>query len=164
MTGGTDQRGTDQRRTALATVILGGLMVVLGLVVLVQALRLDNGGHAIGPATMPWVISALLVVVGGLLAFRAARDLGAWRTHPQTSPQDWKRVGVLLAVLVAFAVVTPYLGYVVSATLLFGTVAVVLGAPARLRSYAYGWCVAVVVFLVFDVVIGISLPAGPWGF
>ena len=36
--------------------------------------------------------------------------------------------------------------------------------PHRLRSFAYGWCVAVLVFLVFDVGIGISLPSGPWGF
>lgn len=156
--------GTDQRRTALATMILGALMIVLGVVVLVQALQLDNGGLGIGPATVPGVVSALLLVVGTILALRARRDLGAWRKDPQTSAKDWKRAAVLLAVLIAFALVVPYLGYVISTTLLFGTVAVVLGAPSRVRSYVVGWCVAVVVFLAFDVVIGISLPAGPLGF
>ena len=27
-----------------------------------------------------------------------------------------------------------------------------------------GWTLAAVVFLVFDVLIGLSLPTGPWGF
>jgi hypothetical protein len=30
--------------------------------------------------------------------------------------------------------------------------------------FAVGFCVASVVWLLFDVGIGISLPAGPWGF
>jgi len=154
----------DQRRTALASVILSGLMLVLGVVVLVQAIQLDNQDNVVGPATVPWVVAVLLLVIGAVLGLRSARDLGAWRARPQTRAQDWKRALILLAVLIGFAVVVPYLGYVVSATLLFGTVAVVLGAPARLRAYAYGWCVAVVVFLAFDVLIGIALPAGPWGF
>ena len=71
---------------------------------------------------------------------------------------------MLLVALVVFAVVNPFLGYVVSATLLFGVTAIVLGAPDRLRSFAYGFIVAAVVFLLFDVLIGITLPAGTWGF
>lgn len=158
------QLSMDQRRTALATVILGGLMVAFGAVVLIQAFLLDNGAHVVGPATMPWVVAVLLLAIGSTLGLRAGRDLGAWRRAPQTSPQDWKRAALLLAVLLIFAVVVTHLGYVVSATLLFGTVAVVLGSPARLRAYVYGWSVSVVVFLAFDVLIGIALPAGPWGF
>jgi len=154
----------DQRRTALASVILAGVMVALGVVVLVQAIRLDNRGHVVGPATVPSLVAVLLLAVGLVLGLRSSRDLGAWRKDPQTSPQDWRRALILLAVLVVFALVVPHLGYVLSATLLFGTVAVVLGAPARLRAYAYGWCVAVVMFVAFDVLIGIALPAGPWGF
>ncbi|MER7556120.1 tripartite tricarboxylate transporter TctB family protein [Nocardioides sp. NPDC126508] len=158
------QLSTDQRRTALATVILGGLMVAFGVVVLIQAILLDNEAHVVGPATMPWVVAVLLVAIGSTLGVRAGRDLGAWRLAPQTSPQDWKRAALLLAVLLLFAVVVTRLGYVVSATLLFGTAAVLLGSPARLRAYVYGWSVSVAVFLVFDVLIGIALPAGPWGF
>jgi putative tricarboxylic transport membrane protein len=29
---------------------------------------------------------------------------------------------------------------------------------------AYGWALAATVFLVFDRLIGLTLPAGPWGF
>ncbi|WP_122816443.1 tripartite tricarboxylate transporter TctB family protein [Nocardioides pantholopis] len=154
----------DDRRTALATMVLGALMVVIGAVVLVQAGRLDNGDDLVGAATAPWVVGALMFLVGVLLAIRGRRDMGVWEVSAHTTAQDWKRMGVLLGVLLGFAVVVPWLGYVVSATLLFGCTAVVLGAPHRLRSFATGFCVAALVFLAFDAAIGISLPAGPWGF
>ena len=154
---------TDQR-TALATMILGALLLVLAVVVLVQAARLDNRGETVGAATAPWVVGALLFLVSVLLIIRGRRDMGVWEVSEHTTSQDWLRMLTLLGVLIGYAIVMPFLGYVVSATLLFGATAVVLGAPARLRSFAYGWCVAVLVYLVFDVGIGISLPSGPWGF
>jgi putative tricarboxylic transport membrane protein len=158
----------DDRTTALATMVLGGVLVVLAIATLTQATRLSNNGNAVGPATAPWVVGALLLVVGALMVVHGRRDLVdatqdqvAWH---QTSTQDWKRLAVLLAALVVFAVVNPWLGYVVSATLLFGVTAIVLGAPQRGKAFAYGFIVAGAVYLLFDVLIGISLPAAVWGF
>jgi putative tricarboxylic transport membrane protein len=157
----------DDRTSALATMVLGGVLVLLGIATVTQATRLSNNGNAVGPATAPWVIGALLLVVGVLMAWRGRSDMAdttsAVDWH-QTTPHDWQRLGVLLAALVAFAVVNPLLGYVVSATLLFGVTAIVLGAPSRAKSFAYGFIVAAVVYLLFDVLIGISLPAAVWGF
>jgi len=155
---------TQDRRTSLATMILGGVMLVLGVVVGVQAARLDNGDDIVGAATAPWIVGVLLLLFGGLMILRGRHDMGLWEESTQTTAQDWKRTMVLLAVLIVFAIVVPWLGYVVSATLLFGATAVVLGAPYRLRAFAHGFSVAVVVYLAFDVLIGITLPAGPWGF
>jgi putative tricarboxylic transport membrane protein len=152
------------RRTALATMVLGAVMLLLAVAVLVQAARLDNRGENFGPATVPWVIGALLLVVGALMVIRGRRDMGVWEASEHTGRQDWERMLALLGVLVAYAVVMPFVGYVVAATLLFGATAVVLGAPDKLRAFAYGWCIAVVVFLAFDVGIGLALPSGPWGF
>jgi len=154
----------DDRRTALATMVLGALLVVLSVVVLAQASRLDNGDDLVGAATAPWVVGALTLVVGVLMVVRGRRDMGVWEVSEHTSSQDWRRMLVLLAVLLVFAVIVPWLGYVVSATLLFGATSVVLGAPDRLRAFVYGFSVAALVFLLFDAAIGISLPAGPWGF
>ena len=152
----------DQRREALATIVLGAVLVLMGVVVLVQASRLGDADEVVDAATVPWVVGVLLFLVGVALALRARRDLS--EAPPTTDTQDWPRLGVMLVALVAFAVVISFLGYVVSATLLFGVTAVVLGSPARLRSFAYGFCEAALVHLAFDVGIGISLPAGPWGF
>ena len=109
-----------------------------------------------------------MLVVSVLMLLRGRRELVEARAEStpshQTSPQDWKRLGTLLVALLIFAVVNPFLGYVVSATLLFGLTAIVLGAPDRAKAFAYGFVVAGSVFLIFDVIIGITLPAAVWGF
>ena len=157
-----DLEALDERRTAQAAVVLGVVLVVMGVVVLIQASRLGDSGEVVDAATVPWVVGVLLALVGVAMALRARRDLAA--APPTADTQDWARLGVMLVALVVFAVLINLLGYVVSATLLFGVTAVVLGAPYRLRSFAYGFCVAALVYLAFDVGIGISLPTGPWGF
>lgn len=154
----------DDRTTALATMVLGVLMVLASVAVLVQAVRLDNLGSAVGPATAPWVVGSLLLLVGVMLTVHGRRDMGFWEASDHTTGQDWKRLGVLIFALLVFAVVSPFLGYVVAGTMLYAVTASVLGAPDKLRTLAYGFIVAALVFLLFDVGIGISLPAGPWGF
>lgn len=52
----------------------------------------------------------------------------------------------------------------VTSAALFTAAAVLLGAPRFGRTVAYGWALAAIVFLVFDRLIGLSLPTGPWGF
>ena len=154
----------DDRRTAVATMVLGVVMLVMGVVVLVQAARLRGGSGPIDAATAPWVVGALLLVVGVLMVRNGRRDLGVWEYSEHTTGQDWVRMGVLIVALVLFAVLVGPLGYVVSSTLLFGATAIALGSPRRVTPFAYGFCIAAAVFLVFDTAIGLSLPAGPWGF
>jgi putative tricarboxylic transport membrane protein len=158
----SDLEAPDERREALATLVLGGVLVLVGVVVLVQASRLGDSRQVVDAATLPWVVGALLFVVGVALALRGRHELTG--APPTSTAQDWRRLGLMLVTLVVFAVVISFLGYVVSATLLFGVTAIVLGSPYRLRSFAYGFIVAALVYLAFDVGIGISLPAGPWGF
>ncbi len=158
----------DNRTTALATLVLGVLLIVVAVATLTQAASLSNNGNAVGPATAPWIVGSLLLIVSVLMTVRGRSELAAAaREHTpghQTSPQDWKRLGILLVALVVFAAVNPFLGYVVSATILFAITAIALGAADRLKAFAYGFIVASVVFLLFDVLIGITLPAGIWGF
>ncbi len=151
----------DDRSTALATIVLGGLLLLFGIASVTQAASLSNNGNAVGPATAPWVIGVLLLLVGVLMVLRgrtAYRDTASDRPTHQTEVQDWKRLGILLGGLVVFAIIVQFLGYVVSATLLFGLTAIVLGAPDRAKAFAYGFVVASGVFLLFDVVIGMLAP------
>lgn len=74
------------------------------------------------------------------------------------------RLAAMVALLVGFALLLPVLGYVVSSAALFTGAALLLGAPSTWRTLAYGWTLAAVVFLVFDRLIGLTLPTGPWGF
>ena len=78
----------DDRTTALATLVLGLLLVVVAIATITQATRLSNGGNAVGPATAPWVIGALLLVVGVLMSWHGRRELtdATPRTRRGTRP------------------------------------------------------------------------------
>ncbi|MBM2614654.1 tripartite tricarboxylate transporter TctB family protein [Actinoplanes sp. LDG1-06] len=148
--------GPEQRASAL----LGLLMVVAGVVVLVDAARLPGSDEALGPAAAPTLIGVLLGLLGGGLLVQAR---GSLRTGNGKPRRLW-RLTALVATLLAFAFLLPIMGFVFCAAVLFVSAALLLGAPHPARVVAYGWTLAVVVFLVFDVLIGLSLPAGPWGF
>lgn len=150
------------RRTVLATGLFGALMLLGAVVLVVDAMRLPDQDSAMGPAVMPVLVAVLLGGVGiGLLVQARIRLPGA--AEASSSGAGW-RVVALVVVLVAFAVLLPLVGYVLTATGLFVAAALLLGAPRRWVLLAYGWALAAAVFFVFDRLIGLSLPSGPWGF
>ncbi|TQM04361.1 tripartite tricarboxylate transporter TctB family protein [Pseudonocardia kunmingensis] len=152
------------RHTVLATAALGALMLLAAVLVIVDAARLPDTSAVVGPAAVPMPVGVALGVVGAGLLVDSRRKLpraGAgrpWQAHAAL------RVLGLVASLVGFALLLPVLGYVVTATALFVAAALLLDAPRDWRVLAWGWALAAVVFLVFDRLIGLTLPAGPWGF
>jgi len=152
------------RREVLASGAFGVMMLVAAVLVIVDAVRLPATSEAVGPAAVPLPVGVLLGVVGAALLVRARLQLAtAVEQHPW-QPGAGVRVLGMVAALVGFALLLPLLGYVVTAAALFGAAALLLGAPHPLRTLTYGWALAAIVFLVFDRLIGLSLPAGPWGF
>ncbi|RRO17584.1 hypothetical protein EIL87_09860 [Saccharopolyspora rhizosphaerae] len=150
------------RRTALATGLFGALMLLGAVVIVADAMRLPGLGSAMGPAVMPVLVAVLLGGVGLGLLVQSGLRLRTAEAVPR-SGAAW-RVAALVGALLAFAVLLPLLGYVATATGLFVAAALLLGAPRRWVLLAYGWALATAVFFVFDRLIGLSLPSGPWGF
>jgi putative tricarboxylic transport membrane protein len=167
---------TEDRRTTLACAGLGALLIVAAVLALVQAVSVRSVGSSfvLGPGFFPLLIGILLALVGGTLVVRAALRLRSASTQEEEKEEEAEaedaprgrlvRIGVLLVLLVVFAVLLPFAGYVVSSALLFTGTALLLGSPHRWRTLAAGWTLAAVVFLAFDRLIGLTLPTGPWGF
>ncbi|MDA3629765.1 tripartite tricarboxylate transporter TctB family protein [Saccharopolyspora sp. WRP15-2] len=154
-----------ERRTALSSTVFGGLMVVAAILVIIDALALpDTGKGAAGPAAVPLALGVLLGVVGLALALRSSAALRTAATDQPLRQHAALRLAALVAALVAFALLLPVLGYVVTSAGLFVAAALLLGAPRGWQIVAHGWSLAAVVFVVFDRIIGLTLPAGPWGF
>lgn len=182
-----------ERNTQRATALFALLLLVGAVVMIADGLRQPAGGTGLGPGAAPVAIGALLGLVGAGLLVQARAALrpgmrgeaapdeapdpgsGAEMSRISTQSQDashistqskagWWRVGALVAALLAFAVLLPVVGYVVSSAGLFAAAALLLGAPRSWNVLAYGWTVAAIAFLVFDRLIGLSLPVGPWGF
>ncbi|MFI5845156.1 tripartite tricarboxylate transporter TctB family protein [Catenuloplanes sp. NPDC051500] len=146
-----------------ATLLLSGVMVVAAIVVLVDAAGLRGGSAPVGPAAAPTLVGVLLGTLGIALAVQSR---GALRTMAAFTerPARWGRLAALIAALIAFAVLLPFAGWTLCATGLFTAAALLLGAPNPVRTAAYGFALAGTVFLIFDGLIGLILPAGPWGF
>jgi putative tricarboxylic transport membrane protein len=152
------------RSTVLAAAAFGALMLVAAVLVIVDAVRLPQTSEAVGPAAVPLPLGVLLGIIGAALLVQSrAQFATATREMTYQSRAGLRLVGMVVA-LVAFAVLLPVLGYVVSSTGLFVAAGMLLGAPAFWRTVAYGWSLAAIVFLAFDRLIGLSLPTGPWGF
>ncbi|OZM81425.1 tripartite tricarboxylate transporter TctB family protein [Pseudonocardia sp. MH-G8] len=152
------------RHTVLATAAFGALLLLAAVLVIVDAARLPETSAVVGPAAVPLPVGVALGVVGAGLLVDSRRKLGRAEAGQAWQPRAALRVLGLVAALVAFALLLPVLGYVVTATALFVAAALLLDAPRDWRVLAWGWALAAVVFLVFDRLIGLTLPTGPWGF
>jgi putative tricarboxylic transport membrane protein len=152
------------RSTLLASAALGILMMVGAVVVLIDAASLRPSDEFVGPAVAPTAVGILLGLLGTLLVLQAVRHLRTATARQALPHRRLLRLAAMVALLVAFAVLLPIVGYVVASALLFTGAALLLGAPHPARAAAYGWTLAGLVFLIFDRLIGLALPTGPWGF
>lgn len=152
------------RHSVLASGAFGAVMLVAAVLVIVDAASLPETSEAVGPAAVPLPVGVLLGVVGATLLVQARLHLRGAVEGPAWQPRALSRVLGMVVAIVAFALLLPWLGYVVTSAALFVAAAMLLGAPRSWRTVAYGWALAAIVFLVFDRVIGLSLPTGPWGF
>ncbi|MEV6302289.1 tripartite tricarboxylate transporter TctB family protein [Actinoplanes sp. NPDC051861] len=152
-----------ERSQARASALLGIVMVAGAIVVLVDAAGMRETDAAVGPAAAPTLIGILLGILGLVLAVQGVRSA---RTPDglDLDPRRFWRLAAMVGTLIAFALLLPFVGYVVSSAALFTVAALLLGAPHPARVVAYGWALAATVFLIFDRLIGLSLPTGPWGF
>ena len=161
---GAEELHIENDRTALATMVLGGVLLVIAVVVLVQAARLDNRGETVGAGHRPWVVGVLLLLVG--VADGDPRPprhgrLGGLRAHHRPGLDAARRDAGGAGGLRGRDAV-PRLRRLGDAAVRRDRHRAGRALPGA--SFAYGFCVAALVYLAFDVGIGISLPAGPWGF
>jgi putative tricarboxylic transport membrane protein len=151
---------------SISSTTVGVIMIIGGIVVLVDTLGLKEATDPLGPRAMPTLVGSLLIVLGALLVLRYIRPaLRYWRAGaPREHAPRLLRVAALVALLVAFALLLPLLGFVVASALLFTGAALLLDGPPKWQLILYGWILAAAIFLIFDRLIGLSLPVGPWGF
>lgn len=111
----------------------------------------------LGPRAFPYVVAAVIVIASLAIILR-----------PSSAPQ-WPRGKRLLAVaaavivLVAYAELLPRAGFVLSTALAAAFLSWQLGARPRSAVIA-GVGISVGIYVLFQLVLGLSLARGPWGF
>jgi hypothetical protein len=120
---------------------------------------------AIGPAGLPLIYAAVLAVLAvllGLSALLRQRLVPASTTSAEIRPLfQLRRAGGALAIGVAYLVVAPVIGYPFAIALAIAAMAVYQGERPTLRLAVIACAGAAVFFVLFDLVLGISMPA-PW--
>lgn len=145
---------------------LAAFLVLAGGVVLYDAVGLEDGfaDQPVQPYAIPYVVGAVLVGLGILLAVATARgDLPEAEEGEDidlTQGTDLRTVGLLAGVLLVNIVLIDWLGWAITGALLFAGCAGVLGSRSHVRDLAIGTALSVGTWYFFYVVLGIPIPAG----
>lgn len=143
------------------------LLAVVGVVVLVDSLRMDaptTDSDLVGPQAFPMVVAVLLLacaVVLGLDVLRGGHaEAEAGEDVDPEAPTEWRVVLPLLGVFLGNVLLVDVLGWVISGALLFFGCAWSLGSRRPVRDAVVSLVLGLVTFYGFYLGLGIHLPAG----
>ena len=138
-------------------VVIGvGLIAVAGIVVWqALGLRASFGNQAIGPQMMPFVVGLLLAGLGVLTVLEGVRG-----TAPPREDEQWLGVIWIAAGLAVMIAMIKTVGFIPAAAILFAATARAFGSARTLVDLAIGAVIALVIYLFFVKVLGLSLPSG----
>ena len=141
-------------------------LVLAGIVVLVDALRLSNttAVDPLGPKPVPVFVGSLLILLAVLLAVAVTRgsqaEAEAGEDIDLSHGVDIKTVLLLLGVFIANIVLLDFLGWVISGALLFYGSAIALGSRHFIRDLFISAAMSLGTFYGFAIGLGVGLPAG----
>jgi putative tricarboxylic transport membrane protein len=165
--GSTPANATAKRSVDKAEFLVSGILVVIGVFVLVDALSLTgkfSSTDPIGPRAFPLIVAGGLFLTAALLAVNVVRgghgEAEEGEDIDLSAPSDWKTVIQLVAVFAANIALVNLLGWVISGGLLFFGTAWVLGSRNIVRNLIISAVLALVTFYGFYVGLNIHLPAG----
>lgn len=146
------------RRFDVRALVMGAALFVAALVVLRDAAaQTMASAYGLGPAAMPYTVSAALAVLGVghiVSAFRGGLPVPE-RADPTAI--GWIALGlVALLLCIGFGA-----GFVLATTILFATTARAFGRRAFLIDAAIGFVLGVSIHLLFAKLLTLSLPSGP---
>ncbi len=156
-------------RPALPETCVGLFMVGFAAVVGAATAAIPDSAYArVGPAVIPWAITAGLVFFGLLLAIQGLR--GGW-DHERDTQFDlrslaWLGAGLILNLLLIDGVrfgettLVPRVGFILSSTVMFFCTARAFGSERPIRDGLIGFTLAIVAYVGFDRVLGYQIGSG----
>lgn len=146
---------------------MAALLGVVGAVVLIDALGINSPysqADPVGPRTLPYIVSAILLVCAVLLAVNVLRggqgEAEGGEDVDLTHGSDWRTIISLLFFFTLNIVLIDRVGWVISGTILFWGSVWSLGGRHYIRDGIVSLLLALGTFYGFYVGLGIRLPAG----
>lgn len=116
-----------------------------------------RASYGMGADAASYFVAVFLALLG------AGHLVAAFRWQADTSPSDWKAVGwVSLGLFSLIGALWFHLGFVLGSTLLFCFTARAFGRRALLADIALGFVIATGIFLLFNKLLTLALPMGPF--
>jgi len=142
-------------------VIGAAAIAVLAVITLVGGVTTpDPGFGVVGPAVLPTIIGALMLITAIWLAIDAARG----SPPPETEPLDRRPLGYSIAATALFLFAFVPLGFVISATAFLIAQARILGSRHLVRDVIASLAFIVGLYVLFVQFLTIALPKGPLPF
>lgn len=142
----------------VAGFVIGAVLLVLAAVIAWDAMSLQLAAtYGLGPKAMPYVVAT------GLAVLAVCNLVMAWRGgFPEREAFDLGAVALILGGLAAMiAIIGLGGGFVAATAILFTATAAAFGRRAVHVDLAIGFVLGVAVYLMFDKLLTLSLPAGP---
>lgn len=139
---------------------LGLIVLSLSLLYGFEASQFDvpfGGYESVGPSTFPIILSIIMMVCGIYFLLKPDKD-NSW--PPLSTAIE---IILVLSVLAIFATIITSAGFVIAATLMVGFVSLRMGATKK-GAIATGILSSVSIYLLFNIVLELHLPAGILGF
>jgi putative tricarboxylic transport membrane protein len=143
-----------------------GSLVLLGALVAWDTSRMDvpQASSIVSPQTFPFIISALVVITGVLLALDVLRGrLGTPEGDEPGAPfipADRKTMLFLMIAIGVHVLLLEKAGYIIAATLGFWGVSFTFGSRKPLKDFGVSLVFALTVYFVFSKGLQIQLPKG----
>jgi len=139
--------------------LFGGITLLLALAFIAGATQIEAAliFDSLGPSAFPIIIGVLLAISSVYLILR-----------PDPEP-DWPAARRVVEIVLALVVMLAYtfllepLGFVLATAVAASLLSWRLGAPLAIAGVS-GIGIAVGIYVVFHLILGLSLARGPWGF
>jgi putative tricarboxylic transport membrane protein len=150
---------TTGRSLRLGEAVLGGVVLALGLFIAIETSQMEVAPTqaAVGPRMFPFLVAAGLLIVGAALLREAFFGHIA---HEGGFELDWLAVGLVSAGLVLQMLVLDWIGWILSAAVLFMLTARAFMSRRLVLDLALGLGLGVLTFVAFGYGLDLSLPVG----
>ena len=140
--------------------VAGGALVLVALLVVWESRKLPLGSFRTpGPAYMPIVLAAILLVFGALLAITGGRA----GLVASVGWAEWRHAVAIVLVCTFAAVALERLGYRVTVAVALAFLLGVVERKGLVFTVAFSLVLATGSFLLFDTLLRVPLPRGLFG-
>ncbi len=140
------------------------IIFLIGLYVFMGAMKLDYILKGIpGPGFLPRWVSLLIMVLALVLLLLSFSKNESKERHPFNAA-EFKNAGIIIGSAVFVMLVTKYLGLSLAIGIMAGAIAKFTGPTSWKKVIAVTVATPIASFVLFDILLGVPLPTGIFGF